>query len=204
MRVSGLDGRVTLTLPRHVPEREALQFAHDKAAWLRRQLGGRPEQVVICHGVELPVEGRPLLIAPGAGRLVHEAGDKVLVPGAQERVATRLQAYLKTRARDRLASASDHYAALLGRDYTRLTLRDTRSRWGSCSAQGALNYSWRLILAPPEVLRYVAAHEVAHLQEMNHAPAFWAVVGDLMPEYNAPRRWLRENGAALHKYRFRD
>jgi len=204
LRVSGLDGRVTLTLPSHVPEREALQFAHEKAAWLRRQLSGRPEHVAVCHGVELPIEGRPLLITPGAGRLVYQAGDKVIVPGALERVAIRLQAYLKTRARDRLATASDHYAGLLGRGYTRVTLRDTRSRWGSCSAQGALNYSWRLIMAPPEVLRYVAAHEVAHLQEMNHSPSFWALVEELMPEYPAPRRWLRENGAGLHKYRFRD
>jgi predicted metal-dependent hydrolase len=204
LRVSGLDGRVTLTLPRGVPEREALQFAREKADWLRQQLIERPEHVSITHGAALPIEGKPLLIAPGAGRRVTEAEGKVLVPGAAERVAIQLQAYLKTRARDRLAAASDHYAAMLGRKYTRLTLRDTRSRWGSCSASGALNYSWRLIMAPPEVLRYVAAHEVAHLQEMNHSPAFWAVVEDLMPEYPALRHWLRENGAGLHKYRFRD
>ncbi len=204
LRVSGLDGRVTLTLPHGVPEREALQFAHEKAGWLRRQLTGQPEHVRVARGGALPIEGRTLIIAPGAGRRVIEAEGKVLVPGTDKHVAPRLQAYLKTRARDRLAAASDHYAGLLGRKYTRLTLRDTRSRWGSCSAAAALNYSWRLIMAPPEVLRYVAAHEVAHLQEMNHSSAFWAVVEDLMPDYNAPRRWLRENGAGLHKYRFRD
>ncbi len=204
LRVSGLDGRVTLTLPRHVPEHEALEFAHEKAGWLRRQLGQRPDHLVVSYGVELPVEGRSLRITPGAGRLVHESGDKVIVPGTPDRVATRVQAYLKIRARDRLAAASDHFAALLGREYTRLTLRDTRSRWGSCSARGALNYSWRLIMAPPEVLRYVAAHEVAHLDEMNHSPAFWALTGKLMPDYHAPRRWLQENGAVLHRYRFGD
>ncbi len=204
LRVSNLDGRVTLTLPSHVPEREALEFAHQKADWLRRQLGGQTGHVMVGPGVELPIEGRLKRIAPGTGRRVQEADDTVLVPGAGGRVAARLQAYLKIRARDRLAAASDHYAGLLGRGYSRLTLRDTRSRWGSCTAAAALNYSWRLILAPPEVLDYVAAHEVAHLQEMNHSPAFWAVVAKLVPDYHAPRHWLRENGAGLHKYRFRD
>jgi predicted metal-dependent hydrolase len=92
----------------------------------------------------------------------------------------------------------------LGRRYTRLTLRDTRSRWGSCSATGALSYSWRLILAPPRVLDYVAAHEVAHLAQMNHSPAFWAEVARLMPDYESPRAWLRREGSALHRYRFGD
>jgi hypothetical protein len=90
----------------------------------------------------------------------------------------------------------------LGRPYTRITLRDTRSRWGSCASSGALSYSWRLIMAPPEVLDYVAAHEVAHLAEMNHSAAYWAGVARLLPGYEAPRQWLRAHGAGLHRYRF--
>ncbi|MEY3959547.1 MAG: hypothetical protein RIR14_200, partial [Pseudomonadota bacterium] len=81
-------------------------------------------------------------------------------------------------------------------------LRDTRSRWGSCTAEGALMYSWRLIMAPPPVLRYVAAHEVAHLVEMNHSPQFWAVVDRLYPGWEAQRAWLRSHGSALHGLRF--
>ena len=91
------------------------------------------------------------------------------LPGQAERAAPRVQGWLRELARDRLAAASDHFAARLGRDYTGLTIRDTRSRWGSCSSQGRLMYSWRLIMAPPEILSYVAAHEVAHLAEMNHS-----------------------------------
>jgi predicted metal-dependent hydrolase len=91
---------------------------------------------------------------------------------------------------------------MIGRPYSRITLRDTRSRWGSCTADGALMYSWRLAMAPPAVLDYVAAHEVAHLAQMNHSPAFWAVVARLVPGHAAPRRWLKLHGQTLHGPRF--
>ncbi|HGG06475.1 MAG TPA: M48 family peptidase, partial [Aliiroseovarius sp.] len=123
---------------------------------------------------------------------------------APEKTGARLAALFKHHARQRLGEASDRYAAALGRPYSGLSLRDTRSRWGSCSAEGRLMYSWRLIMAPPEVLDYVAAHEVAHLAEMNHSPAYWAGLARLMPDYKAPRLWLRKNGADLHAVRFRD
>lgn len=204
LRVSGLDGLVTLTLPRGVTEREALDFAHSKGDWLRAQLQDRPGQVAVGWGAVIPVEGQDLRIVPGEGRRVLADGDMLCVPGPQGSVAPRLQAFLKTLARDRLAVASDRYAGAIGRSYTRITLRDTRSRWGSCTAAGGLMYSWRLILAPPEVLDYVAAHEVAHLQEMNHSAAFWNLVQDMLPDYREPRAWLRKNGADLHRFRFGD
>jgi hypothetical protein len=204
LRVSGLDGRVTLTLPRGVPESEAIDFARTKVDWLRAQLAQRPVTVAVRHGLEIPLEGQVMRIAQGTGRRVVPDGTTLHVPGSPETAAARLEGWFKARARDRLAAASDHYAGLLGRGYTRITLRDTRSRWGSCSSSGALNYSWRLIMAPPEVLDYVAAHEVAHLAEMNHSPAFWAVVAQLMPGYGAQRAWLRREGSALHRYRFSD
>ena len=204
LRVSGLDGKVTLTVPHGVGEREALEFAREKGDWLRAQLGRQaaPEQIAV--GAELPVEGTLRRIEAGRGRSVRDNGVVLQVPGHPETAAVRLRAWLKTRARDRLAEASDRHAASLGVGYARITLRDTRSRWGSCSSQGGLMYSWRLIMAPPEVLEYVAAHEVAHLREMNHSAEFWALVDRLYPGYGAPRRWLRENGAALHRYRFGD
>ncbi|GFE63244.1 hypothetical protein KIN_03180 [Litoreibacter roseus] len=111
-------------------------------------------------------------------------------------------ALLKVTARDRLASASQKHAETLGRPFHKITLRDTRSRWGSCTSQGNLMYSWRLILAPPEVLDYVAAHEVAHLAHMDHSQRFWTAVGGLCPGYQTPRAWLRRNGATLHRYQF--
>lgn len=202
LRVSGLDGAVTLTLPRGVSEGEGLDFARSKGDWLRAQLGDRPDPVRVTWGATLPIEGQELRIAPGEGRRVQPMGDQLLVPGPEETVPKRVQAFLKTLARDRLATASDRHALALGRSYSKLTLRDTRSRWGSCTTAGGLMYSWRLILTPPEVLDYVAAHEVAHLQEMNHSEAFWSLVERLCPDYAEPRQWLRRNGGALHRYQF--
>ena len=117
-------------------------------------------------------------------------------------MAARVAAYLKVRARDRLVAASDHYATQIGRRVAQVSLRDTRSRWGSCTSQGALMYSWRLIMAPPRVLDYVAAHEVAHMLEMNHSPRFWAVVERLFPQWQVERAWLKREGHALQTIRF--
>lgn len=202
LRISRLDGRVTLTCPLRTSDREALSFAQEKADWLRRHLMEQPKQAGIGIGGEIPFAGATLRIVQGTGRLVQVQDDLLLVPGAPDRAAARIAGFLKQTARDRLAAASGHYATLLGRPYTRLTLRDTRSRWGSCTADGGLMYSWRLVMAPPEVLAYVAAHEVAHLAEMNHSAAFWSVVTKLYGDYRAPRRWLRDKGGDLHRYRF--
>lgn len=204
LRVSRLDGRVTLTLPKGVREAEALDFARQKQDWLRHQIARQPDQVQVGIGVELPFEGRPLLVTQGAGRKVDIAQGELRVPGSVDRTAARLQGWLKEMARDRLTAASDRYAARLGKSYSRITMRDTRSRWGSCSSAGALMYSWRLILAPATVLEYVAAHEVAHLKEMNHSSAFWDTVDDIHGPCMEQRKWLRDNSEFLHRYRFGD
>ena len=203
LRVSGIDGTVSMTLPRGISEAQGVDFAREKADWLRGHLAGRPDLVTVAHGVDLPVAGEMLTVAPAAsGRSIRVSEGKIWVPGPGEQVGRRVQSWLKTLARDRLVQASDRYAARLCTEYSGINLRDTRSRWGSCSSRGGLSYSWRLILAPAEVLDYVAAHEVAHLREMNHSARFWALVEKLDPEFEASRRWLRTHGAALHRYRF--
>ncbi|MGH1424841.1 MAG: M48 family metallopeptidase [Pseudooceanicola sp.] len=204
LRVSGLDGRVTLTLPRGISEREGMAFVQEKADWLRGHLDRQVGPVSVGIGAVLPVEGIDRVIQTGSGRGVRVDGGALIVSGRADTAPRRVGAWLKTLARDRLADASDQYAAALGRPYTRLTLRDTRSRWGSCTAEGGLMYSWRLILAPPDVLRYVAAHEVAHLEQMNHSADFWAVVERLYGPHKDARGWLRKNGPTLHSYRFGD
>ena len=202
LRISQLDGRVTLTMPKRLAEGEALAFARSKEGWIRGHLEARGADVAVGYGVELPLEGQMRTVVPGQGRGVRVDGPRLLVPGPAERVPARLAAYLKQIARDRLAESCDTFATRLGKGYDRLTLRDTRSRWGSCTSDGGLMFSWRLILTPPEVLDYVAAHEVAHLAQMNHSPAFWGEVRRIYGAYDAPRRWLRTHGGDLHRYKF--
>lgn len=202
LRVSRLDGLVSLTVPKNCNERDALAFLTERENWLRKHIGDvKPKtsvqigQALLYGGVETPI-----LSAPGKRARLQDGVFQV--PSDPDITGVRLKALLKVKARDTLAAASDHYAAKVGRSYARLSLRDTRSRWGSCSADGVLMYSWRLIMAPVDVLNYVAAHEVSHLVEMNHSSAFWEIVGELMPDYSVHRRWLRDNGDMLHRYDF--
>lgn len=200
LRVSQLDGRVTLTLPKAVPDRDAVAFVRTRETWIRGHLLRRPAACHVAHGGLIPVEGSDYRIVEILGRRIVPDGDTLGVPRGA--AGPRLKTWLRELARDRLAAASDRYAGMLGLPYSKLTLRDTRSRWGSCTVNGGLMYSWRLIMAPPEVLQYVAAHEVAHLAEMNHSPAFWSQVQRLYGAYDAPRAWLRNHGGKLHSYRF--
>jgi predicted metal-dependent hydrolase len=204
LRVSRLDGRVTLSVPLRAQESEAMAFARAQEDWIRTTLSRMPSQAGVGIGTILPVEGRLLTLTPATGRAPRIEGDSLLVPGDPAQAGVRAGAFLKLMARDRLSAASDRYATIVGRPVTRISLRDTRSRWGSCAHDGALMYSWRLIMAPPSVLDYVAAHEVAHLVEMNHSAAFWDVVTRLCPHWKQERGWLHEQGQELHGYRFGD
>ena len=206
LRVSRLDGKVTLSMPLRAREGEALAFLKGNEDWLRQTLSAMPASALraLGFGAAVPVEGRDLVLIPASGRGVRVEGDRLMVSGDPATVGPRVAAWLKVLARDRLASASTRYAGLVGRSYTSLAIRDTRSRWGSCSPDGRLMYSWRLIMAPPQVLDYVAAHEVAHLVELNHSPAYWRVVTGICPDWKRHRDWLRTHGSSLHRLRFQD
>ncbi|TMV73522.1 M48 family metallopeptidase [Thioclava sp. BHET1] len=204
LRVSRLDGRVTLSMPHWAPEAEALAFLRAQEGWIRAALARRPTGRRAEIGASLPVEGVELAIQSGTGRRVQIAEGTLWVPGDPDHAGARVAGFLKVLARNRLEASCRRHTAALGRNYSRISLRDTRSRWGSCSAEGALMFSWRLIMAPPAVLDYVAAHEVAHLAQMNHSPAFWAEVARLLPDHGPARRWLRDEGQALHAISFGD
>lgn len=202
LRVSRRDGSVTLTLPRRMPESRALAFLRQQGDWLSRALAALPPARVVAFGALLPVEGRALLLTPADVRAPQVEGEALILPGLRPPGLTAA-AFLRGLAQARLAAASDRHAAALGRRFTAIALRDTRSRWGSCTDRGRLMYSWRLAMAPPEVLDYVAAHEVAHLAHMDHSPDFWAAVARLCPDYAARRAWLRAHGGTLHAWQFR-
>lgn len=205
LKVSRLDGRVTLTLPKGASRRQAIAFLREHEPWLRRNLAAAPAPIRPQPGGHVLFEGREhaLVIGPVRAPLIAD-GTITLPERTPQQTPARLAALFRQAARDRLVEASERHARTLGADFTAISLRDTRSRWGSCSREGRLMYSWRLVMAPPEVLDYVAAHEVAHLRRMDHSPAFWALVETLYPGHRSARDWLRRNGALLHRYRFGD
>ncbi len=200
---------IVLTVPPGTTQREALNFAVSQSAWITARLKRTLETVAFADGVEVPFRGEMHMIChrPTPRRTVWcEEGTgegelpSLCVSGRGEHLPRRLKDWLKAQARSDLSAASNHYAAAMGLKYSRLSIRDQSSRWGSCSSTGALSYSWRLVMAPPDVLDYVAAHEVAHLAEMNHGPAFWALVERNCPHTKTAKHWLKQNGRGLHRY----
>lgn len=192
-----------LTLPPGVPRSEARMFLLRQSGWLETALSRRPDLVRMEEGAEIPVDGVPLTLRlmDGPRRPPVIDGETLRLSGPHP-AGPRIAAWLKTRARDRMVPAVHRYAGMLGRRVSGVSLKDTRTRWGSCSSNARVNLSWRLAMAPPEVQEYLTAHEAAHLVEMNHSERYWAVLARLMPDYQAPRAWLRREGRGLHAYVF--
>ncbi len=202
LRLDAGDGAAVLTIPPGYSNREALAFLEKNRGWLAARLKRLPETIPFLAGTEIPMLGEPHLIVhePDARRGLWREPGRLFVSGREEHLARRVTDYLKAEGKREIAQRAHAKAAEIGRKVTRVTLRDTRSRWGSCSHQGALSFSWRLILAPEAVLDYVVAHEVAHLRHMDHSPAFWRVVAALHPGHERDRAWLKREGAGLWRY----
>jgi len=194
-------GGAVLTLPEGVPERDARDFLERHAGWLTGALSRIPALVTVSPGLCLPLDGVPAEIVVARVTAPRLEAGRLLVPEGRA-AGPALQAFLKRRARDRLGAAARGHAETLGRRVAAVSIRDTRSRWGSCSSTGRLSFSWRIAMAPEEVQGYLAAHEAAHLVEMNHSARYWAVLAGLMPDYERPRAWLKREGRTLHRYRF--
>jgi predicted metal-dependent hydrolase len=206
LRVRGATRDVVLTMPARSSLRSAREFAERHAAWIGARLARLPRPVTFEPFSVAPLRGTDHTIVhfPGARGVVwveqREAGPTICVAGDLAHVARRVADFLKREAREDLEAAVQRHCKALGLEARRITLRDTTSRWGSCSSTGALNFSWRLILAPPFVLDYLAAHEVAHFIHMNHSPAFWKVTHRLFPETDRAEQWLKTHGASLHRF----
>jgi predicted metal-dependent hydrolase len=181
---------------------QGLDFAEDKAGWILGHLNALPARVPFADGAVLPLLGAEHVIRhdSAARRGVWHAEGVIWVSGRPEYLPRRVRDFLIAEARREISERARQKAAAVGRPIHRLTLRDTTSRWGSCSADGNLSFSWRLILAPESVLDYVVAHEVGHLKHMNHGPRFWAQVARLTGDVAHARRWLRERGDRLLRY----
>lgn len=202
VKVHPATGEVMVIAPSKRALDRAVDFARGETDWIARQLARVPARVVVAPGARIPFRGTEhLILRGGEGPVSLDAAlCAIKVSGNAEHAPRRLMDFLKKQAKRALEARCFEYAARLDAKPRRITVRDTDSRWGSCSSTRSLSFSWRLILAPPFVLDYVAAHEVAHLKEMNHGPRFWALVQTLIGDPAKPQAWLRQHGAALHRY----
>ena len=198
---------VVLTMPLRGSVSDAKSFAQKNGAWIAARLRRLPQAAPFAPGATLPFRGVPHRIEHrplARGAVWTEAGDDgtqmLCVAGDRTHLARRVGDYLKRAAKHDLQAACRRYAADLGVAVKRVSVRDQSSRWGSCSSTGVLSFSWRLILAPPFVLDYLAAHEVAHLVEMNHSRRFWRLLLRLCPATHRAKVWLNVHGPDLHRY----
>jgi predicted metal-dependent hydrolase len=198
---AGGDG-VQMVLPRRTPIHEALAFAERNRGWILKHLQKVPPRIPFAPGAVIPLLGEDHVVVhdPAArGGVIREDG-VLRVCGLAEHLPRRLGDFLKRQARDEIGTRARAKAARIERSIGRISLRDTRSRWGSCNSKGDLNFSWRLILAPEPVLDYVVAHEVAHLVELNHSRRFWKLAGELCEDMPGAKAWLGRNSPQLWRY----
>lgn len=197
---------VELILPERVPLSVGIDFMKTRTDWVAARYCALPPAIPFADGVEIPVLGVPHRIRhldigrQGRSAVIAVIGGEIRVAGAPPHVARRVRDHLTELVRQELASHVRHHTAMVGRRAGRITVRDTRSRWGSCAASGNLSFCWRLVFAPLPVLDYVVAHEVSHLVHMNHGAEFWRLVGQLAPGWESHRAWLRANRARLLRY----
>jgi predicted metal-dependent hydrolase len=204
LRVDGARGEVIAVAPNERRLSEAVDFAHQRSAWIAERLKARPRGAPFAPGQAIPLRGELIrLEASGdaaAARFARDdEGRKIISGGEGEAFARRIERLLRAEAKKELQVRTDVHVAALGLKHAGVAVADPKSRWGSCTpSRGTIRYSWRLIMAPSWVLDYVAAHEVAHLVHADHSPRFWAVVKGLLGDEKAGRRWLRAHGATLH------
>lgn len=207
LRIHSGTREVILTMPQRGSVREAKAFAQKHGGWVAARLRRLPDAAPFTPGAIVPLRGleHRIVHCPGRRGTVwteqDEGGDNTIrVAGDVPHVERRVADFLRREAQRDLSAASHRAAASIGVTVRRISVRDQSSRWGSCSTTGVLSYSWRLILAPPFVLEYLAIHEVAHLVEMNHSPRFWRLVHRMCPDADRAKVWLDVHGADLHRY----
>jgi predicted metal-dependent hydrolase len=204
VRIDARAGEAVVVAPRERMLADAVAFARSRAGWIAERLSARTGGRPLEPGAVIPVHGVPTRLeatgTAGAARLVEDASGPVIRSGGEgEAFARRVENLLKRLARQTLTERTEVHLRALGQRPVRVSIVDTRSRWGSCSPHNrSIRYSWRVVLAPPAVLDYLAAHEVAHLVHADHSPAYWSVVHRLVGDHRPFRNWLKTHGGALH------
>jgi predicted metal-dependent hydrolase len=195
-----------IIVPRGTSDARVDDFLEEKRRWVERKVAAareiaarRPrlglEGAVWLEGCEVPVGRRE-----SARAMATLRGGRLLVAGSSGEGAAAITRWYRREARRRIEDVVAHEAERLGLEYTSIAIRDPHTRWGSCSRKGNLSFSWRLAVAPPEILEYVVVHELCHLREPSHQKRFWRLLETVRPGWHEQARWLREHGQELHDY----
>ncbi len=208
LRIPPDDPTPVITVPARGNLKTAQDFANRQVNWLKQKLDSRPDTTKFEEGARIPVRGvlhtlRSSCKLRGLAKVDFDEKTNeplLLFPGEIQSFHRKTKDFLCKLAKDDLEVHVLHFTKQVGRNFHSITLRDTRSRWGSCSHDGKLSFSWRLAMAPPDILEYVAAHEVAHLVKLDHSPEFWRVCEQLAPHTKQAQCWLKEHGSQLHLY----
>jgi predicted metal-dependent hydrolase len=203
LRVDAARRRIVLTAPLRMARDKAVSFAQAQAGWIAARLKRLPTRQPFVDGAEFPLFGETHRIrhCPDQRGTVWREGTVIHVAGHSEHLPRRLRDWLVAELRRHLVTLVRAKAARIGRPVMRITIRDNRSRWGSCGPNAAMTFSWRLVFAPRDVVDYLVAHEVAHLVHLNHGPRFWALARELSDgPMEAADHWLKRNSELLLQY----
>lgn len=209
LRIDATGKGLRVTVPPGVPFREVDRFLSRHEGWIETHIAKLPAHPTVRAGIRVPIRGVPHLI-------VHESGKRgtvdlrrmtddtlqLVVFGDPVHLPRRIADYLKKEVKRDIDALVARHTATVGRKAKAVRYKDTKSRWGSCTSQGVLSFSWRIGMAPPPVINYLVAHEVAHLIEMNHGPKFWKLCHELCPDTERCKAWLKRNGSALQAIEF--
>lgn len=204
LRLDSHARRINLVIPKRASLKKAYEFAELNQRWIEDKMNGLPQPVPFLNGTQIPVMGKimTLQIDKGESRTttITINNDTLRVVTQLDDPAPRINRYLKKMAEIELHALSIGKAKILNRDLKSFCVRDMKSRWGSCSTDGRMTLSWRLLFAPMDAIDYVISHEIAHLTHPNHGPAFWKLCAELSINYEAGKEWMRLNGVNLGRY----
>ncbi len=208
LRIDAGGQGLRITVPPGLRRGEVEKFLHRHQGWLEQRLAKVPDRPQVRPGIKLPLYGVPHMIVhePGKRGTVSvgsdENGPTLVIHGERVHLPRRLTDYLKREAKREIEALVEKHTAKVGRKAKAVRFKDTSSRWGSCTSDGNLSFSWRIMMAPRPVINYLVAHEVAHLKEMNHGPKFWKLCEELCPDTKRCKAWLKKNGSALQAIQF--
>ena len=205
LRYDGEQELIKLTIPKRASIKGGLEFTASRANWLFGQMHKVADRTELAPGAEFPLLGLNTLLAHEAGRGMAELDESeqpqtLTIRGGADFFNSRLKRYLSRYLKEFITPIANEYAGTLGVKFKKVSIRDTKTHWGSCTPDGNLSFAFRLVFAEPEIVDYIVAHEVAHLRELNHSKDFWQLTEQLCPDYKTHRKWLKEHGSELERF----